>query len=210
LTKNQKIGKQTRDQIEVLILEAAKKQKPETTQQLIATVQERCALKEEEITKILMELEKENRLRFNKQEPQPPASARGHLFSWRAAWYWTTIALATATAITVFTVPEKAYPMVYLRSALSVIFVLYLPGYAFIKALFPSKIPMKTSSEDPDTIEQIALSLGMSLALVPIVGLILNYTPWGITLTPITLSLLALTVVFATVAILRKPQASAT
>ena len=47
----------------------------------------------------------------------------------------------------------------------------------------------------------------VSIALVPIVGLILNYTPWGIRLTPITLSLLALTIVFATAAILREYQA---
>ncbi len=60
-----------------------------------------------------------------------------------------------------------------------------------------------------DTIERIALSFGMSLALVPIVGLILNYTPWGIRLTPITLSLLALTIVFATAAVLREYQAKA-
>ena len=58
-----------------------------------------------------------------------------------------------------------------------------------------------------DTIERAALSFGMSLALVPIVGLILNYTPWGIRLTPVILSLLALTVAFATAAILREYQA---
>jgi uncharacterized membrane protein len=44
----------------------------------------------------------------------------------------------------------------------------------------------------------------MSLALVPIVGLLLNYTPWGIRLTPIVLSLLALTLIFATVAIIKE------
>jgi uncharacterized membrane protein len=44
----------------------------------------------------------------------------------------------------------------------------------------------------------------MSIALVPIVGLILNYTPWGIRLTPITISLLALTLVFATMAVVRE------
>ena len=58
-----------------------------------------------------------------------------------------------------------------------------------------------------DNIERVALSLGMSLALVPIVGLILNYTPWGIRLTPIPLSLLALTIIFATAALLREYQA---
>jgi uncharacterized membrane protein len=47
----------------------------------------------------------------------------------------------------------------------------------------------------------------MSLALTPIVGLILNYTPWGIRLTPIVLSLLALTIVFATAAIIREHKA---
>jgi len=48
----------------------------------------------------------------------------------------------------------------------------------------------------------------MSLALVPIAGLLLNYTPWGIRATPVTLSLLALTVAFATAALLRE-QATA-
>jgi len=67
-------------------------------------------------------------------------------------------------------------------------------------------VPTKTSTESLDPIERIALSLGMSIALVPIIGLLLNYTPWGITLTPITLSLLALTTVFATAAILREHQ----
>jgi uncharacterized membrane protein len=84
--------------------------------------------------------------------------------------------------------------------------VLFLPGYAFIKMLFPQKVPIPTSSAELDTIERIALSIGMSLALTPIVGLILNYTPWGIRLTPITLSLLAMTAIFATAGIIREHQ----
>jgi len=63
---------------------------------------------------------------------------------------------------------------------------------------------IKTESEELDNIERIAPSIGMSLALVPITGLILNYTPWGIRLTPVTLSLLGLTATFATTAIIRE------
>ena len=44
----------------------------------------------------------------------------------------------------------------------------------------------------------------MSLALVPLVGLLLNYTPWGIRLTPITISLLALTTLLSVTGILRE------
>jgi uncharacterized membrane protein len=173
-------------------------------------IQQTQNLPEKPITDLLTQLESEDKLRFTKQEAPTPASARAYIFSQKAAWYWTTIALAIATAITIFTIPENAYPIVYVRSILGIVFVLYLPGYTFIKALFPSKVPTQTSSENMDTIERIALSIGMSLALTPIVGLILNYTPWGIRLTPITLSLLALTVVFATAAILREHQTKAT
>jgi len=65
---------------------------------------------------------------------------------------------------------------------------------------------IKTESEELDNIERVALSIGISLALVPLTGLLLNYTPWGITLTPITLSLLTLTMIFATTAIIRERQ----
>ncbi|MEM1540867.1 MAG: DUF1616 domain-containing protein, partial [Candidatus Bathyarchaeia archaeon] len=54
-----------------------------------------------------------------------------------------------------------------------------------------------------------ALSIGLSLVIVPIVGLLLNYTPWGIRLTPITMSLLALTTTFATAALIREHRTKA-
>jgi uncharacterized membrane protein len=78
--------------------------------------------------------------------------------------------------------------------------VLFLPRSTSIKAPCATQVPIKTSTENLDNIERIALSLGMSIALVPIIGLFLNYTPWGIRLTPIVLSLLALTIYFATAA----------
>jgi len=64
------------------------------------------------------------------------------------------------------------------------------------KALFPAK--------ELDNIGRAALSIGMSLALVPITGLLLNYTPRGIRATPVTISLLALTTTLATAAVMRE------
>jgi uncharacterized membrane protein len=64
------------------------------------------------------------------------------------------------------------------RVVLGIPFVLFFPGYALISALYPRR-------EDLDGIERLALSLGLSLAVVPLIGLVLNYTPWGIRLTPI-------------------------
>ena len=65
-----------------------------------------------------------------------------------------------------------------LRIILGLPFVLFFPGYALMAALFPRR-------EDLDSIERIALSLGLSIAVVPLIGLALNYSPWGIRLDPI-------------------------
>jgi archaellum biogenesis protein FlaJ (TadC family) len=143
-------------------------------------------------------------------ESSKPTSktSKEYLLSSSAYWFWTTITVAFATSAIVFFVPGDANSMAYVRIALGVVFIFWLPGYAFIKALFPVRAPVTTSSEELDTIVRIALSVGMSMALVPIVGLVLNYTPFGVTLTPITLSLLALTVAFAVAGIIRQQQAT--
>jgi len=130
----------------------------------------------------------------------------GYLKTIRVSWYWITLATTLAAVLSIFLIPESAYPVVIIRYVLGAIFILWLPGYTFMKALFPTKLPVKTADKNLDAIERIALSFGMSLALVPIIGLLLNYTPWGIRLTPITLSLTALTLIFATAAVVRENQ----
>ena len=53
--------------------------------------------------------------------------------------------------------------------------VLFFPGYVLVLALFPK-------NEGMNGIERVALSFGLSIAIVPLIGLILNFTWWGITL----------------------------
>lgn len=206
MTKKQAYSDQTKEQFKQIILETVKKQKPETIQQLIKQVKEKTSLSAEEITQILIQLENEDKVHFTKKEIMIASTLKVYVFSKQAAWYWITITLALATAVTVLTVPDNTYPIIYARSVLGVVFLLFLPGFTLIKTLYPSKLPIQTSSENLDTIERVALSLALSISLVPLVAFILNYTPWGIRLAPITLSLLAFTAVSATVAVLREHQ----
>ena len=55
-----------------------------------------------------------------------------------------------------------------------------------------------------DGIERLALSFGLSIAVVPLIGLALNYTPWGIRLDPIVISLVLFTLVMAAIAHYRR------
>lgn len=181
--------------------------KPETTNALVKLVQQKYSLPAEEIMNILLQLESENKIRFAKKTRimRPTSfSLNAYLISTETIWFWLTMALVIAAATAVFIIPADTYPLVYIRQTLGVLFVLFLPGFAFIKMLYPSKVPMTTSSENLDAVERIAFSFGLSIALTAMTGLILNYTPWGIRLNPITFSLMALTTVLATVAVLRE------
>ncbi len=205
LSKNQNPN----DSIKDIIIKTINEQKPQTTSQLIRFVQKTTNLSEKEIINLLNQLEAEDKIHFN-VKPETSTSFGTYLFSFESAWYWTIIAVALVTTLTVFTIPQDWYPLAYVRNVLGVIFVLFLPGYAFVKAIFQKKVPIKTSSESFDNIERFVLSIAMSIALTPMVGLILYYTPIGIGLTPITLSLLALTAVFATAAMAREYHAKST
>jgi len=205
MTKKQSNGNHTKEQTEQIILEIIKNQSPENTQQLIRVIQEKTPLSTKAITEMLIQLEKEDKVHFNKKEIIT-TSLYAYAFSKQAAWYWITVALALGTVLTVFTIPNNSIPLVYIRSVLGLVFILFLPGFALVRVLYPSKSPFQTNNENLDNIIRIVLSIGLSIALVPIIGLILYYTSWGIGLAPITFSLLALTVVLATVAMLRKYQ----
>ena len=190
-----------------LILKTVITEKPENAEKLKQLMLQQHHINPETTTKLLIELENEDKLHFTKPETPPPTSTKKYVFSQKALWYWEIIALSIAITILVFAIPEAVRPITYVRNVLGLIFVLFLPGYAFIKALFPTTVHLQTGTENLHNIKRIALSIGISLVLVSIVGLILNYTPWGIRLVPITLSLLLLTIVSATAAVLREYQA---
>ncbi|MDZ7730415.1 MAG: DUF1616 domain-containing protein [Natrialbaceae archaeon] len=70
------------------------------------------------------------------------------------------------------------------RVPLGLAFLLFVPGYVFIAALFPEAGESPRSDPDGtrsgiDGIERVALAFGLSIALTPLVGLALNFTPWG-------------------------------
>lgn len=192
--------------IEELILKAVEKEKPKDVEQLTKIVRQKLSLPKHNVVEHILRLQSEGKLALRETPSSIPSELTKYIRSTQAYWYWTTVILTIATTTLVHTIPEDAYPIVYARYILGSFFVLFLPGYSLTKALFPTKVPIPTSTKELDNIERLALSIGLSLALVPITGLLLNYTPWGIRLTPVTFSLLALTLTLATAALLREHQ----
>jgi uncharacterized membrane protein len=137
-------------------------------------------------------------------EDVPPStkSLAEYLRLWeRNLWLYGSLLVSFATIVAIYAVPSEL-PFVALRWVVGSVFVLFIPGYVTVEALFPK-------GRELDSIERFALSVGLSLALVPLVGLLLNYTPWGIRLTPIVISLTILTVGLAAIALVREYRISA-
>ncbi|TYT60490.1 DUF1616 domain-containing protein [Natrialba swarupiae] len=159
------------------------------------------------------------------------------------------VVIATlAVNVSVFAPVVRETP---LRVFVGLVFVLFVPGYVFVAALFPEAgespagvaDPEKTEGTDDGTtgewgsestwgddrsttseetssfvagemdsregidgIERVALSFGLSIAIVPLIGLALNFTPWGIRLVPIMIATTGFTLLAAAIATIRRWQ----
>lgn len=185
--------------VEDLVLSVIRRRRPDNVQELILLVQKEVMITEDEVYKTLHKLEDQKRINY--VEPLFPITFRDYLFSFRSIWYWLVVAISIVCVITILLLTEDTYPLTYLRNAFGVIFVIFMPGYSLIKALYPITVPLPTRSIAIDSIERIALSLGMSLAIVPLLGLLLYYTPLGLNFLPTTFGILIITLASATYAI---------
>ena len=61
---------------------------------------------------------------------------------------------------------------------------------------------------DLEGIERIAFSFGLSIVVVPLLGLALNYTPFGIRLVPILIVLSVFTILLTVIAYVRRCKLS--
>jgi len=98
-------------------------------------------------------------------------SFKGQLLAIAAAWLVLLLLI-------VLDIQESLYPLAFLRLLLGLSFVLFFPGFLLQAAIFASR-------DDLDGIERVALSIGLSIALIPLLALVLDRLPWGIFLWPI-------------------------
>jgi uncharacterized membrane protein len=110
--------------------------------------------------------------------------------------------LLVVTIVSLVLVPLAVFLGGSLASlVLGLIFVLFFPGYTLVAALFPKR-------DDLDGVQRLALSFGLSIAVVPLIGLVLNYTPRGIGLYQVLVSVLVFIIVAAGVAWYRRRRLS--
>lgn len=138
------------------------------------------------------------------------------------------VAVAAFTLLTVVVVLLPPINETVFRFGFGVLFLLFVPGYAVISALFPEAyVPADTTTADEreddtsgilpgrlytgtgiDGVDRAALAFGTSIAIVPLIGIALSFTPWGIRLLTIVAAVAGVSLCGVTVAGYRRWQLS--
>lgn len=101
------------------------------------------------------------------------------------------------TALCILSIVIPLVNQSLLRLILALPMILFIPGYVLIAALFPD-------TKDIDTIERLVFSIGTSIVLTPLIGLLLNFTSWGIRLESILISLTVFIIAMVGIALYRR------
>lgn len=127
--------------------------------------------------------------------------------------------LGVVVGTVVATAATLALPASPIKTALVVPLLLFLPGYALTVLVFPVRAEVGRVGEDGDeepvseptrdsleleVVDRLAVAVGASVALVPAVALVANFTPFGLREVPVLVGVAGLTLLLAGAAAVRQ------
>ena len=170
------------------------KKHPETHKEAVKLLSSRFPGSFDDHMKWILRLENEGKISFEKPIVKRYLSLTEYLFCDDVHWFWSVIFLTSLSMFIVFLVSENIF-VVSFKYVVGSALVLFFPGYSLIRALSINK--------EFGIVEITALSLVLSLPIVAFVGLIMNYTVWGLSVPSIVFCLFALILFFAFIAVFR-------
>lgn len=166
------------------ILEIIERAHPKNVEELVEIIWKNSSeISKSTVLKYIKKLEEEGKITLT-EEAVPKKSL----------WFWIIVSLTVIANILVFQVSEQSVLMP-MRWVVGYLYCFFIPGYCAIRALFPKK--------ELDAIETALLSIALSLAIIPLVGLIVNFVMGSIALPLIMFSLSLLTSILAITAYLK-------
>jgi hypothetical protein len=191
----------TDEMIQEVILSVIKKKNPETVESLVEFIRADYLVSEDVVLKNIQILEIQQKVDFNLK--LRPVTFSEYLFSSNVYWFWCVIFIIILAHLVLWT-NVNIFSFLILRNFVGLAVVLYLPGYSLCKTMYPVKVPFNVQSSILEKIERVALSLCLSITIVPIIGLTLYGFPSGLDIFPLSETILVFTLFFSILAIWRE------
>lgn len=174
-------AKKKENTLDKIILQTIKKEEPENVKALAEAVCEKSStFSKATVIKSVKKLELEGKVSL--VDDPVPKKGRGLAI---------VVILTIITNILVFAVSEQSvfFP---LRLVVGYLFCFFVPGYSTINLLF--------SRKELSAVEKLILSIAMSLAIIPLVGMFVNFATGSLALPYILFSLSTLVLALAVAA----------
>ncbi|MEB3691515.1 MAG: DUF1616 domain-containing protein [Caldisphaeraceae archaeon] len=134
-----------------------------------------AGVRDVDVAKAIYRLKEEGRILYL----NAPTSFLSYFFSPWNAWVLVSIAIITASALSSLFIPSK---YILIKGVVVSPLLFFYPGYGVVESVYPNK-------NEWGELERVALYIGISLAIIPLIGLILNLTPQGLTVASVSFSL---------------------
>jgi len=157
---------------------------PETVDSLVSRIKTKSNYPEDVILSEIIQLYDAKQINLIPPLSEKAGSMQKYITSSFSYWFWLNLFISLITMFSVFLLSESFSMFIFIRYLFGSVFVVFLPGYSFIKLI----IPKNTIS----TVWRLILSIGSSLVLVPMVGLLINYSTLKIDVNSVTMGLFIL------------------
>jgi hypothetical protein len=146
-------------------------------------------LSDEEVVEILERMRDSGQIALRARAPEFE-SFFGFLVDLPRSWaFWFLLAITLVTLLSVYYLPSSV-PWSYVRWLYGILFLGFAPGLGLVRLLFGPR-------RELDGADTVALSIGLSLAVSSLVGILLNFLPGGISLDSIVLAMATLVIFLA-------------
>jgi len=163
--------------------------RPSTIGQLVRLVVSEGNVDEEDVVSSIKEMNSDGSIVLGRPSYRFESFLDYLLTPTLSAAMWLTFVGMFTAILSILLIPD-VFPFSIVRVVFVSAFLFFLPGHSVLQVVFQK-------TEGMDRFERFALSAGMSLAVVPLIGLVVNYTPLGIRLEPVTLAVSLFTIVVA-------------
>ncbi len=182
--------------LEAVILDILDTKQPETVKELVQLVQEQTDAKLEDIEKAVKSLHRKGLVSLD-ESSRHKENFVSFLSLPKGRWFWIVIGISLLSFLSILFIPENGTSLSYIRYIFAFILVAFLPGYCLTETLFPLE-------DSLDLIERLTFSIGLSFAVIALVGLFLSFTPPRLTLGTALPALGFVVIFLAVVALIRK------
>ena len=192
LVQSKSIDSDRSDLLQQRILESVATHKCYSVKDLVVELQHTCrkSMSIEEIQNAVKKLESEKKIVLLRP------GTEGHFLhyimrSYNGLSLWLTTAATCLIMALVFLSPNIS-PWSYMRMITGAVFLLFIPGNALVQLLFAHRNMEQT--------QQMVLSVGLSMALISIIGLMLKYTLSALTVESAVISIGMLSIILSAIA----------